>query len=477
METNRTKDKKILWYTLAFMAFSTVWGFGNVINGFASYGGLRSIVPWILVFALYFVPYALMVGELGSAFQHAEGGVSSWVHETIGSRMAFYAGWTYWVVHMPYISQKPTTALIAAGWVIFGDGRVSQMSAVALHLGGLALFFLCLFMASRGISWIKKIASLAGTSMFVMSILFILMMLAAPAITGGQGLNPIDWSWETFRPNFDLGFWLNLSILILAVGGCEKISPYVNKMKDPAKNFPKGMIALAIMVMICAILGTVALGMIVDSSNIPSDFMTNGAYFAFQKVGEFYGMGNLLMIIYAISYFIGQVSVIIVSIDAPLRMLLDSADTSYIPEKLLKKNKYGAYTNGYLLIAVIVTILLILPAFGIGSVNDIVRYLIRLNAICMPLRYLWVFAAYIALRRLGDRYHPAYRFVKSRGFGIAAGVWCFALTAYSCISGILNVESVFQLIMNILTPFILVGLGLILPAIARRTNGKSGNSR
>ena len=29
----RDDDKKILWHTLAFMAFSTVWGFGNVING------------------------------------------------------------------------------------------------------------------------------------------------------------------------------------------------------------------------------------------------------------------------------------------------------------------------------------------------------------------------------------------------------------------------------------------------------------
>lgn len=27
-------SKKILWYNLAFMAFSTVWGFGNVLNGF-----------------------------------------------------------------------------------------------------------------------------------------------------------------------------------------------------------------------------------------------------------------------------------------------------------------------------------------------------------------------------------------------------------------------------------------------------------
>ena len=96
-------EKKILWYSLAFMAFSTVWGFGNVINGFSEYGGLKAIVSWILIFAIYFVPYALMVGELGSAFKRAGGGVSSWIYETIGPRMAYYAGWTYWVVHMPYI--------------------------------------------------------------------------------------------------------------------------------------------------------------------------------------------------------------------------------------------------------------------------------------------------------------------------------------------------------------------------------------
>ena len=32
---NNKNEKKILWYNLAFMAFSTVWGFGNVINGFS----------------------------------------------------------------------------------------------------------------------------------------------------------------------------------------------------------------------------------------------------------------------------------------------------------------------------------------------------------------------------------------------------------------------------------------------------------
>ena len=115
---NHKSEKKIMWYSLAFMAFSTVWGFGNVINGFSEYGGLKAIVSWALIFAIYFVPYALMVGEMGSAFKEAGGGVSSWILETIGPRMAYLAGWTYWIVHMPYISQKPNGAVIATSWAI-----------------------------------------------------------------------------------------------------------------------------------------------------------------------------------------------------------------------------------------------------------------------------------------------------------------------------------------------------------------------
>ena len=57
--------KRINWSTLAFMAFSTVWGFGNVLNGFVYFNGIQVIFSWILMFALYFIPYALMVGELG----------------------------------------------------------------------------------------------------------------------------------------------------------------------------------------------------------------------------------------------------------------------------------------------------------------------------------------------------------------------------------------------------------------------------
>lgn len=41
---NQTNEKKIVWYTFAFMVFGGVWSFGNSINGFSEYGGLKAIV-------------------------------------------------------------------------------------------------------------------------------------------------------------------------------------------------------------------------------------------------------------------------------------------------------------------------------------------------------------------------------------------------------------------------------------------------
>jgi len=408
-----------------------------------------------------------MVGELGSAFREHGGGVSSWIHETIGPKLAYYAGWTYWVVHMPYISQKPSGFMIASSWAIFQDNRISSMNTVVLQLACLVIFIIGMYIASKGLNPLKKLSALAGTSMFIMSILFIVLMIAAPAITDAS-LNSIDWSLKSFMPTFDVKFFTSLSILVFAVGGCEKISPYVNEMKE-SSGFSKGMIALAIMVAVCAILGTVSLGMMFDSNNVPKDLMTNGAYYAFQKLGEYYHVGNVFVILYAITNMIGQFAVLIISIDAPLRMLLGSADKRYIPEKLFVKNENGAYVNGHKLIFVIVSILIIVPAFGIGSVDDLVKWLVKLNAVCMPLRYLWVFVAYIALKKAGEKFGRDYFFVKNKIVGMVLGAWCFAFTAFACIGGMYS-EDKFKLILNVVTPIVLVGLGLIMPKLAEKNS-------
>lgn len=473
---DHNNSKKLMWYNLGLMAFVSVWGFGNIVNNYANQG-LSVITSWILILSLYFIPYALMVGELGSTFRDGKGGVSSWIRSTMGPTLAYLAGWTYWVVHIPYLAQKPQGIMVSLGWAVFRDGStIKSINPVIMQLISLVIFFLFLWIASRGVTSLKAIGSMAGTSMFIMSILYIVLMIAAPAIRGVQSATP-HVTLQSFIPKFDFKYFTTIAMLVFAVGGAEKMSPYVNNMKDKKKGFAKGMIALAVMVAVTAFLGSFAMGMMFNANSIPSDLKMNGAYYAFQMLGEYYGLGNLFLILYALANFLAQASALLFSIDAPLKVLLSDTDDRYVPKSLTKTNKYGAPINGYKMTAVLVSILIIVPALGMGDTNAFYNWLLDLNAAVMPLRYLWVFLAYIALTKMSDKFSSSYTFVKNRKVARAFGIWCFAFTAFACIMGmfpkdaeIFSQQWITMAVTNFATPFVLIGLGLILPKIAKKVN-------
>ena len=91
----------------------------------------------------------------------------------------------------------------------------------------------------------------------------------------------------------------------------------------------------------------------------------------------------------------------------------------------------------------------------------------------MPLRYLWVFVAYLALRRSLHKFNPEYQFTKNQGLSLLAGGWCFFVTAFCCIFGMYVAGDVKATAMNVVTPFVLTALGLILPEIKKREKKKA----
>lgn len=132
--------------------------------------------------------------------------------------------------------------------------------------------------------------------MFVMSILYVVMAVTAPAITDVQ-IATTNITGNRLSRTLILPTLPRSPCWSLPWAARRKISPYVNQTRNPCKEFPKGMLVLAVMVAVCAILGSLAMGMMFDSRHIPDDLMTNGQYYAFQKLGEYYGMGNSLMVV------------------------------------------------------------------------------------------------------------------------------------------------------------------------------------
>ncbi len=142
------------------------------------------------------------------------------------------------------------------------------------------------------------------------------------------------------------------------------------------------MIALAIMVAVTALLGSVAMGMMFDANNVPDDLMLNGAYYAFQKLGNYYGIGNSLLILYALANFATQVSALVFSIDAPLKVLLSDTDARYVPIALTKTNKNGAPINGYIMTSILVGILIIVPNFRNWKLQCFIYLVIKIKCCC-----------------------------------------------------------------------------------------------
>lgn len=464
-----SKNKTITWPALSFMAFSTLWSFNNVVNGFVYFNGIQVIFSWLIMFAVFFLPYAFMVGELGSTFKTQGGGVTSWVKGTSGAKIAYYAGWTYWAVHITYTAFKGTNGLKALSWMVFGNAETyDSLPVIGVQLVTLAVFLFFCFIASRGLGMLKKLATLAGSSMFVMSLLYILLMFTAPTLNPGGTYLAVDASIENLIPNFDIPYFTNLSILVFALGGIEKISPYINKMKgDPAHQFPKSIIFAAFMVIVCALLGTVAMSMMFDPVDVHAhlnSYISNGPYWAFEKLGAYYGVGNLFMMVFAACNAIGQFSTLVVSIDAPLRMLLDDENTrQFVPYGLLKQNRNGAYINGIKLVVVLCSCIIGVQMFVPGAA-DILAQLNKLNSVCMPLRYLWIFFAYIMLKRSETIRCDGFVFIKGKRLGMCAGAWCLFLVTACSISGMYSTDP-FTLALNVATPFLLLALGLIMPKI------------
>lgn len=469
------EKKSMLWYNIALLGFVSVWGFGNVVNNYANQG-LEVIFSWIFMMIFYFLPYILMVGELGSAFKDSASGVSSWIHETSTKKLAYLAAWTYWVVHIPYIAQKPQSGLVALNWgFTMNPDTINDMNVLLLQFIIWLIFIGFVVLASKGLKSLRILGSLAGIIMFIMGILYIILGISAVIFLDAPVATQ-NITIDTFIPQINFAYLTTISMLVFAVGGIEKLSPYVKETKDAGRNFPKAMIVVAVMVIISAILGSLTMGAMFDSNNIPEDLKLNGQYYAFQMLGDWWGVNDFFARIYAFANAAAQFTTLFIAIDAPLKILLLESDKEFVPTGLTKVNKFGAPVNGYKMMAVLVSILIFIPALGFENTNSVYNWLLDLNSIVMPMRYLWVFVAYFLLKSQFENYNPEYVFMKNATVGKIIAVWCFAFTAFACILGMAPASEAgtsaftFELIINVLSPVIFIGLGFILPVFAKKLN-------
>lgn len=74
-----------------------------------------------------------------------------------------------------------------------------------------------------------------------------------------------------------------------------------------------------------------------------------------------------------------------------------------------------------------------------------------------------ILGLYLLEKEQGDVERDFY-FTRNQGIALFFGFWCFILTAACCMLGMIS-DDPMQMALNVITPLVLVALGVILPMI------------
>ncbi|WP_369916842.1 APC family permease [Lactobacillus sp. ESL0228] len=455
------------------MAFCTVIGLDDIMYNFQNQG-MPVVTSWIIMCIFYVIPYSLMVGQLGSVFNKEGGGLSSWVRGTNGEFLGYFTAWTYWAASIPYAVDSANEIIVDLGWALTGSEKFqNQISNTKFALMTFAMFIIFIFVEHYFSRSMEVLSTIGGGLMLIMTLMFVFLAFLGLAKSGGH-MATQPFTWHTLIPKFDMHYWTTIAMLIYALNGCELVAPYVTQMKKPKNDFPKAMVALALMTIFLTVFGSFALGIYFNSYHIPNDLKMNGAYYVFDMVGQQYGWGKSLLYIWAWTSVFYNAALLAVLLDAMTRMLISDTGDKYMPHFLQKKDKNGLPINGYILTVTLSAFIMLLGIF-LPDMNDIFNWLLNLNGIISPGVTCWIFFSFMQIRKNSQKFPSDYVFLKNDKIGYLAGLFLFIVTAVATILGIAPQDIKqfsgywwYELIINIIAVVVLIGLGVILPSIRQR---------
>ncbi|WP_297951443.1 amino acid permease [uncultured Lactobacillus sp.] len=471
--TSTSKMKTITWPVLTLMALCTVIGLDDIMYNFQNQG-MPVITSWIIMCLLYVTPYSLMVGQLGSTFDKEGGGLSSWVRGTDGEFLGYFTAWTYWAASIPYAVDSANEIIVDLGWAITGTKDFQDKIPTSLFAILTFVVFIAFIIVEHHFSnSMEFLSTIGGGLMIIMVVLFVVLAFFGLIKSGGH-MATKNFGLHSIIPNFNLHYWSTVGMLIYAMNGAELVAPYVTKMKKPKTDFPKAMIALALMTAFLTILGSFALGIYFDANHIPNDLKMNGAYYLFDMLGQQFGMGHFLLYFWAWTSLFFNCALVAVLLDAMTRMLISDTGDKYMPKFLRKKDKNGLPVNGYILTVALSSFIMILGIF-LPDMNDIFNWLLNLNSIISPGVTCWIFYSFMRVRKNSKKFPSQYVFIKNDKLAWLVGLLLLLVTAAATILGFAPQDVKqgtglwwYELVINIVAVVVLIGLGAILPGIRRR---------
>jgi len=458
--------KKLTLIPLVLMVFTSVFGFNNISRAFFKMG--YAAIPWYVLSGLtFFIPYAFMMAEYGSAFKKEKGGIYSWMEKSVGPKFAFIGTFMWYASYVIWMVSVATEIWIPLSNLVFGKDITGSCSILGLKstqiLGILAILFVITvtFVASKGLQKISKITSVGGTAIALLNVVLLVGGIAIFIMHGGKLAQPIT-SVKTFvySPNPSNNSLINLlSFLVFAIfayGGIEAVGGLVDETEKPEVTFPKGMIVAAIIISVGYSLGIFMCGIFLNWKHLSGTHginLANITYIIMQNLGYSIGtslglgqatslsIGAFFARIVGLSMFLAYLGSYFTLIYAPLKQLIEGTPEKLWPEIIGKIDEDGIPRSAMYIQGIIISVIIMITAFGGSGVSQFFGYIVTMTNVAMTLPYMFIAIAFIGFKK-NKKIEKPFEIFKSYTSGVIAAVVVTATVFFANLFTI--IEPLFQ---------------------------------
>ncbi|MFT6289264.1 MAG: amino acid transporter [Alcanivorax sp.] len=374
--------------------------------------GAPSIVWWILLGLIFFVPFAMICAEMGCAYPQ-QGGIYAWIRNGFGGRWASRATWCYWV---------NTAVWIPAIFLLFA-GVFKQIFFPNLSLGGQIIIGVMLTWLTVAVNvmaldvgkWIPNIGALLKI------LIFIAVIIGAFNHIQHNGMaNPLTLG--TLKPDFGSSIQY-IPAIIYGMLGFELVSAGSDEMRDPARDVPRAILISGAIILVLYVLGTFAILAAIPAGDI------NLVEGLIDTLIMFFGgsaIGNAFVLILGIGALYTFFSNGVTWALGCNRAAAEAAIEGELPKIFALETKIGTPIGAAVLMGLVSTFVLVLYGFLSASNEDLFWSLFAFSAVIFLLPYQGMMLTFIKMRRL-DPDHP-------RPYAVPGGLRMARLCAWLCIT-------------------------------------------
>lgn len=375
-----------LFDTIAF-AFSAIF----VLDSFSAAAaiGWQSIIFWVILAFIYFLPYGLITAELGAAYSDG-GGIYTWVKRAFGSKWAARTNWFYYLNVGLWMASVYIAFSSTISYMINPNVSLNPWIQVGIAIVITWLTVLFGLMDLKYTKWIPNVSTICKVVVTVGLIVAMIIWLAQ-----GHGVaTPINDPNYGIVPSWSTGI-VFLPVIIYNLSGFELSSNAVSEMKNPKRDIPRSTLIAGVTIVLAYLVGTVAVNIIVPMSE--KFDISNGVIYTLGQV-----FPPAINIIFGILLLITLFGSMITWTFGANRAIQEAGQDGEFQKIFASQNKHGAPIFATILTGIISTVMLLfagLMSIGQSQVSDIFWTIYAFSSIIFLLPYLLIFPSFVVLRK------------------------------------------------------------------------------